>query len=84
LDWLKDPLTNSNRCDTIKTQRTKEITKMMKVMYRDDLDFYFDYTEITLEQLEEIRYNSSSNGEVVLDEIDFEANTMYFSLDYFD
>ena len=54
---------------------------MMKIMFRDVFVHKIDeYEEITIEQLEKIRNESSSDRYVELENIDLDTNTMFFCL----
>ena len=54
---------------------------MMKIMFRDVFVHKIDeYEEITIEQLEKFRNESSSDRCVELEEIDLDTNTMFFCL----
>jgi hypothetical protein len=56
----------------------------MKIMFRDVLVHNLDeYEEITIEQLEKFRNESSSDRCVELEEIDLDTNTMFFCLTYY-
>lgn len=54
---------------------------MMKIMFRNVFIHKIDeYEEITIEQLEKFRNESSSDELVELEEIDLDTNTMFFCL----
>ena len=56
----------------------------MKIMFRDVLIHNLDeYEEITAEQLEKIRNESTFDRYVELEKIDLDTNTMFFSLTYY-
>ena len=57
---------------------------MMKIMFRDVFVHKIDeYEEITIEQLEKFRNESSSDRYVELENIDLDTNTMFFCLTYY-
>lgn len=54
---------------------------MMKIMFRDVFVHKIDeYEEITIEQLEKFRNESSFDRYVELENIDLDTNTMFFCL----
>ena len=56
----------------------------MKIMFRDVLVHNLgEYEEITAEQLEKIRNESTFDRYVELEKIDLDTNTMFFSLTYY-
>ena len=54
---------------------------MMKIMFRDVFVHKIDeYEEITIEQLDKFRNESSSDRHVELENTDLDTNTMFFCL----